>query len=381
MKRGRRRQLNPDIPAHIEQGKLPDYCYWDKQKSHWYTIQQYPDRKPTRHRIAGQSATLGDLHKLMEERSGVEVGTFIWLSNKYKESAKFIDLATETKRNYGAGEKILVNHPTKLNKPLGSIPLRLWDNPLAQKLIDKITVEHGPASANQCLKYLRIVFKWGKNRGHCKENPGEGIEKAKERKRRRLPDQKAFPRLIHFAKERGALKSRAKGSCAPYLWCALVIGYQCRLRAIETNSLTDAHLLEEGLLCERTKGSRTNITTWNDDLRQAVNYLQKRRGEIWTQKKCPAPISPRGRHLFINETGGPLIKSSLDSAFNRFMLMAVGESRITEEQRFGLHDLKRRGTTDTKGTRADKQEATGHRSESMMDIYDHSIPVVKPVSE
>ncbi|ARA83972.1 hypothetical protein B5U27_27410 [Pseudomonas amygdali pv. lachrymans] len=38
--------------------------------------------------------------------------------------------------------------------------------------------------------------------------------------------------------------------------------------------------------------------------------------------------------------------------------------------------LKRRGITDTAGTRADKQEASGHRDGAMMDVYDLSIPLV-----
>ena len=60
--------------------------------------------------------------------------------------------------------------------------------------------------------------------------------------------------------------------------------------------------------------------------------------------------------------------------------MAIEEKVMTEEQRFGLHDLKRRGVTDTKGTRADKQNATGHKQESMMDVYDIEISFVKPTS-
>lgn len=35
-----------------------------------------------------------------------------------------------------------------------------------------------------------------------------------------------------------------------------------------------------------------------------------------------------------------------------------------------------RGITDTKGTRADKQEGSGHRSANMMDTYDLSVPLV-----
>lgn len=43
---------------------------------------------------------------------------------------------------------------------------------------------------------------------------------------------------------------------------------------------------------------------------------------------------------------------------------------------FGIHDLKRRGATDTKGTKADKKDATGHKSDAMLEVYDHSVPVV-----
>lgn len=54
---------------------------------------------------------------------------------------------------------------------------------------------------------------------------------------------------------------------------------------------------------------------------------------------------------------------------------------MTAEQRFGLHDFKRRGITDTEGTRADKQQASGHRSEGMLDVYDLSVPVVNPAGD
>ncbi|KFF47796.1 hypothetical protein GY26_18090, partial [Gammaproteobacteria bacterium MFB021] len=67
---------------------------------------------------------------------------------------------------------------------------------------------------------------------------------------------------------------------------------------------------------------------------------------------------------------------SLDSAWQRFIRLAIAERVIRPEQRFGLHDLKRRGITDTAGTRHDKLEASGHRSAAMMDVYDLSVPLV-----
>jgi hypothetical protein len=46
-----------------------------------------------------------------------------------------------------------------------------------------------------------------------------------------------------------------------------------------------------------------------------------------------------------------------------------------------MHDFKRKGITDTVGTRADKQQASGHKDESMMDVYDLSVPLVRPAGE
>lgn len=54
---------------------------------------------------------------------------------------------------------------------------------------------------------------------------------------------------------------------------------------------------------------------------------------------------------------------------------------IDPEDRLALHDLKRRGITDTVGTKADKQVASGHRDQEMMDVYDHSLPIVNPSAE
>lgn len=133
MKRGRRRQINNDIPAHIEQRKIPDYCYWDKNKKHWYAITPDEGRKKRR-RIAGRNATLGDLHKLMEELKGVEANTFGWLSSLYKKTPKFQnEIAASTRKDYEGKERIILNHPTKLNKPLGSAPLSAWNNQVVQK--------------------------------------------------------------------------------------------------------------------------------------------------------------------------------------------------------------------------------------------------------
>ena len=373
----RKRKYDPTIPAHIDQDSLPTGCYWKKRDRCWY----FSNGK-TRKRIAGEKARLGDLHNLTEQHKGHEVNTFNWLASMYHESFLFDNLAPKTQINYLRSESIISQQQSKLKTPLGKVDLNYWCKPLVQRLVEKVAANNGPKAANDCLKHIRIVFKFGINNGYWKNvNPGEGIYKAIERKRQRLIEPGVLPNLIQFAQQRGSLSSRAAGSCAPYIWCVLVIGYECRGRGFETNNICDADLTEDGIIYRRGKGSRTNIVMWNESLRHATIYLIKRRNKIWDKRSLPVPVKADSRFLFVNETGGKLAKSSLDGAFARLIKLAIKEKVITEDQRFGIHDLKRRGTTDTKGTRADKQEATGHKSASVVDIYDKSISLVKPVSD
>ncbi|CRL49382.1 hypothetical protein PSHI_24750 [Pseudomonas sp. URMO17WK12:I11] len=138
--------------------------------------------------------------------------------------------------------------------------------------------------------------------------------------------------------------------------------------------LTDANKLDEGLLTNRRKGSRDNIVRWTRRLRAVWDSAKALRAKTWERRRTAIPISPSRRHIIVTSHGGPLRKSSLDTAWQRFITLAIADGTITPEERFALHDLKRRGITDTVGTRADKQEASGHHDPKMMDVYDLSIP-------
>ena len=155
------------------------------------------------------------------------------------------------------------------------------------------------------------------------------------------------------------------------------MAYLNRLRGIEVRHLTDAHVLEEGLLCERVKGSSTNITLWDDRLRLVVKQCIADRDALWEKKKQPYPMRSDKRFLVVNNAGGPLTASGWQSIFRNFQNNAIEEGLMTDEDWFGLHDIKRRGTTDTEGTAEDKLAATGHKSRRMLEIYDKSIARVK----
>jgi hypothetical protein len=88
-------------------------------------------------------------------------------------------------------------------------------------------------------------------------------------------------------------KAHTEGSVAPYLAPLMVITYLCRLRGIEAVTLTDANNTEVGIVCKRRKGSKDNVTEWNDDLRLSWMDFARRR---WNATKGQCNCSPISAH-------------------------------------------------------------------------------------
>jgi site-specific recombinase XerC len=314
----------------------------------------------------------------MEELRGIKRKSVEWLLEQYHASHVFRSLAESTQEAYETQHQVALVQPTKLGPLFGQLDYARLETHHFQKLVDNIADEGTPTKANSLLRYLKLVYSWGVRRGHLRVNPVKGVGQAKERQRRRLPDATVMASLIKLAASGGQLKPHSKGSCPPYLWAVADIAYLCRLRGIEVITLPESHGLQEGLRTNRRKGSRDNIVAWTPRLRMAWDWLIDRRNTVWKEKRQPVPLQAKNRFLVVSEDGGPLDKSSLDSAWQRLIHRAIKAKIITEDERFGLHDLKRKGITDTNGTRADKQDASGHKSAAMMDVYDLSVPVVQP---
>ena len=97
-----------------------------------------------------------------------------------------------------------------------------------------------------------------------------------------------------------------------------------------------------------------------------------------TNERRPIPIRPEQRFIFLTESGTPLTRAGLDNAWQDLITAAIDAEVIAREQRFTLHGLKHRGITDTKGKKAEKKEASGHKTDAMLDLYDHEVAVVEP---
>lgn len=105
-----------------------------------------------------------------------------------------------------------------------------------------------------------------------------------------------------------------------------------------------------------------------------------RRSAIWNRegRNFAVPLRPEHRVLLVEQTGNPMAQSSLESAWQRFITMALREGVIEKQDRFSLHGLRHRGVTETVGNCGDKLDAAGHQSPTTTGRYDHGLPIVKP---
>lgn len=363
MSRGRPRLFDKTIPAHIEQAKIPVGAYWSRTDRVWFTfIEEGGKRK--RRKLAGPEVRLSDLHRLVEEFAGVERGTVGWLCDQFNASDKFKKLASTTQADYTAQRKLTDTYQTKRGS-LAKIRVSALSPPFIQRIIDKIGVEF-PSKANHLLRYIRRVFSWGVLRGYCTSNPAKGVEQAAERKRRRLPAPDVYLSVL----------AHARANYPVYLWVAIELAFLCRLRGIETITLTDAHEVKEGIQTNRRKNSRDTLVLWSPRLHAAWDAARAERKRIWEKKRIPTPMQPDQRLVLVNVHGKRVTRQALSTIWQTLMIDMVEKNLITTAQRFGLHDSKRKGITETKGNRGDKQDASGHRTPQQLDVYDLSLPEV-----
>lgn len=389
MGRGRKRKFNRDIPAHIDQDALPQGIYWSDNR--WYLLEPHPEGgRPRKRTVGGKDARLSELHAAVEAARGGDLrGSLDYLCAQFKKSSEYLEKADETKRDYDWCADTACNYVLADGSRLGEVMVARLTVPAIQRLVEALgkgreatgrqpALPARPSKANHVQRFLRRTFAWGIRFGLCQHNPAKGVRQMREVGNDKMPTPQAFATMLDFLKARGRLKAHTRGSVSPYLYYVLVLAYNLRLRKIEVTDLTDAHELPEGVLCNRRKGSRDNVTQWNAELREAWDWLVEYRRKTMKDHKRPIPMKPEKRKLLVSQSGTPLTRSALDSAWQRAITKAMIERVIAPEDRFSLHGLKHRGVTDTAGNIGDKQDAAGHVERKMTLRYDHDLPVVAP---
>jgi len=401
MARGRKRKHNPDIPKHIDQAKIPAGIYWEPgTPGYWYAFDRGEDGKPKRVKVAKATAYLSDLHAVAEAREGrATKGTVAAVMEAFERSTRWRELSQASRDDYTLHARLVRDWKGRDGLTFGQRVVDRLSQPAIHALVEAIAkgkpesapgagdgVKGRPSTANHALRYLRRLFAWGIVAGECKTNPASGVPEVKERKRNTMPARDVLAKMIAFARVAGARPRRTKGAVPPYLAPIIEIAYLCRLRSAEAVALTDWHARTKGVIVQRVKGSNGNLTLWNDRLRAAWDEARAVRAALLKRladkgRARPTPIRPEDRFLFLSESGEPLSTGALKQAVADLRAAAIAEGIIPPGTLFSMHGLKHRGVTDTRGNKGDKRDASGHRQDATLAVYDHELPVVAPAED
>lgn len=366
-----RPRTGKNFPTHIIPEKLPTRVWYDKSGAGKWMI-RYKDQVTAKwrsKRLCSGLSSLAEIWQAYEALEKQETVTFKSLSEDFQKTFTWQKLSISTKRDYIGCHNSIINKKTSIGT-LGSVVIDNRTTGTVRKYRDS-RARTSESRANKELSYIKRIFSWSYEYEKILKNPSIGVKKISIKPRQHYATDQDYKFLLETAKQSGYW----------YMGSMMEIAYLCRMRLSEVVDIVDADQLPEGLLIRRRKGSKNNIVQWTERLKKAVTSAKEKRAEILKNKKQPLNINPKNRYLFISErTGDKLTISSVKTAKSRIDKLAKQKSVKLgiEYNHFWFHDLKRKGVTDTKG---DKLKASGHRSSSMMNIYDVGIEIVKPAGE
>lgn len=335
------------LPNGIKPDAVPQHVSWDEQGARWVLRWKDPETGKLRsRRVGGQDATLRSLMDASDAILGQiavrpTAETMSALVDAYRGSADWRDLAPTTKKDYGYAIQSILGAETKGGAPVGETLARSWTPVSVRQYVDR-RGESSRSRANKELRVLSILFAWGRERGLVESNPAERVKSLRVTTKARYVTDAEYEAFLAFAGQR-----------FPYIPPAAEIAYLCRMRLAEVLSLRRSDLHEDGVWFDRRKNSRDGIATWTPRLRAAIDAALELHGKI------------AGLYVVRGASNGRMPESTFKTAWGRSMREWAAQGG----GRFMFHDLKRKGVTDMDG---DKLAASGHRSASMLKVYDLS---------
>lgn len=266
--------------------------------------------------------------------------TFKSLAMEYFDSPKFKALSPRTQKDYHRYYGSVRGYETKYGE-FADVRVELFTPGMITLYLEN---RGAPIQANREMAFVSAVFAWGVARDKAPHNPCIGVQRNTERPRKRYVSDLEYNAVYEYA----ATRIPGKRPRPWYLQPMMEFAYLCRMRMVEVLDLKKSDILEQGLDTRRVKGSNDAVTLWSDRLRKAVNQCLEQKGQV------------ESIYLFHNGRGGKVTQSSVQSAWQRMM-------RDVSVDRFTYHDLKAKGVSDFDG---DKKKASGHKSASMVAIYD-----------
>lgn len=298
--------------------------------------------------------------------------TLEWLNQHYQASRQFKELSPSSQRSARWTTRIL-DHPLLIDstpQTVGKLLLNQVKKPLFQKIIERRLElaqqdgKKGAAWVNREIAYISSMISWGVNYVPdlgIDSNPLLGFRRVKEQPRTRHVTDEAYWQQYHIAAE-------TDQAVLPLVF-ELTLGLAARGAEALDIKLSDCS--EQGILVRRLKGSRHTLIEWS---RVGEAKADSRLWKVYqaalarhTEQTLRLPDSP----LIITRTGDRLSASGLQSAMQRLKLKM--KERGLSNVYWTIHELKHKAITESQ----DKRLA-GHKTESMRNKYDHSIPQFKP---
>ena len=261
--------------------------------------------------------------------------TLNWLCAEYMKSQMFIKLEPSTQKRY-VGCQVILKHPAKIDgveATLGDCRADHVNRVLIRKILDKRFIDYqingkkGGAQCNQEKALLSAMFRYG---GQYVEelaeirNPTHGVAKFDVAIRKRYVTDAEYETQYSIAQQESP----------PYLPIVMELSYLLAARGIEVHRLQIKDAIEEGVIVDRRKGSKTTIVRWSDRLHKAWMMALK------LHEKKPQPDDK----LLLSTLGTPVAQSTIDDAW--FILKQIMEKKGLEKVYFQQHDLKKKGVSD-----------------------------------
>ncbi|KAF0801805.1 integrase family protein, partial [Alcanivorax xiamenensis] len=268
--------------------------------------------------------------------------TLRWLIDKYLDGVHFKSLASTTQDGYQVFANTIKNHPTKGGRLLGEAPLKALTPPTFSKYRDART-EKAPVAAVREIQFIRAVFSWGIEYGHCQSNPAKSVRLQETGGSERYIEDWEYDRLMACSSD--------------LLAVAMEFAYLLRARVSEVLALEQKDIKASGLHLRRKKGSESEITLWTPRLRDALEAAKALHRGADSQ------------YLIHGKDGDKVTYWAVRSAFVRAMDKAMDKKLAHKdktsaiEEWFTFHDIKAKGITDHKNHHG------GHRSKRMRDVY------------
>lgn len=325
---------------------LPKYVYISKGR---YVFRPYDPKTKSKGKeivLCKESDSMSELWARYEQITQTqEDKTIRWAIDTYLASNDFMNLSKLSIRDGRQYGKQIIQTPMLSGAIFGDMPFPAITTGTLQKYLDKRS-EAAPVAANKEIGFLSTVYNWHKRRDNVTHNPTTGVKKNKTKPRDRYVTDKEYQAALQLAK-----------SAPHYIYPMMEIAYLCRARRVEILSLKKNQVIEEGLLLNRAKGSKTQIIGITPRLKT-------------TLQKCNTAEQINSVWLIHDKRGQKIRDETFKSAWNRLM------KKLKEQgyEGFTFHDLKAKGVSDFDG---DKMKASGHKTLSMLNVYDRKLEVVE----